>query len=383
MSTPTAVIRKPAKHQELTSALRALASSLAPGDRFPSQNELMRRYSVSDRTVLRSLDDLRRDGIIVRQVGSGTFVANNHPNVESASSTTRSETIAVLALASNPFFRHCVDALTGQAAERGLRVICHYANHAPDIPDALTLEALSPVGYLLFSHGLAPVAHAVQARGHRVVVVGMPPVDVAADLLCVGGDQEHGGALAAQYLLDLGHRRIGYLHRDVAREDLRRSRRFQGHCRALKAAGLDLECLPIFGKGDLDAWVSDPSIARQIFAEKDAPTAFAAWTDAEAVEWLSAFRAAEVRVPGDVSIIGYDAISNGALAHPALDTIDSHISAQVRHALELLTMKIPPVTTLISVTPTLLRRSSCAPPRTAVSRSGFGSERTRNQEVSL
>lgn len=50
------------KHEQLTAALRAMGEALRPGDRFPSQNELMRRFNVSDRTVLRSLDDLRRCG---------------------------------------------------------------------------------------------------------------------------------------------------------------------------------------------------------------------------------------------------------------------------------------------------------------------------------
>ena len=63
---PTKTTGRNTKHQALTRMLMELAQTLEPGARFPSQTELMRRYQVSDRTVLRSLDDLRRAGWIER-----------------------------------------------------------------------------------------------------------------------------------------------------------------------------------------------------------------------------------------------------------------------------------------------------------------------------
>src|SRR5688572_15004587 len=72
----TQVEGRQTKHEELTRTLRDLVRALPTGERLPSQTELMRRFQVSDRTVLRSLEDLRRDGWIVRRRGSGTFVAD-------------------------------------------------------------------------------------------------------------------------------------------------------------------------------------------------------------------------------------------------------------------------------------------------------------------
>lgn len=46
-----------------------------PGDRMPTESELMERYAVSRATARRALDDLRRDNIVERQPGRGTFVA--------------------------------------------------------------------------------------------------------------------------------------------------------------------------------------------------------------------------------------------------------------------------------------------------------------------
>src|SRR5262245_24188124 len=93
------------KHAELTETLLELVESLSPGERLPSQTELMRRYQVSDRTVLRSLEDLRRGGWIVRRRGSGTFVADPKARLHlpaglrpAGGRASESRTVAALAL---------------------------------------------------------------------------------------------------------------------------------------------------------------------------------------------------------------------------------------------------------------------------------------------
>src|SRR5438094_783543 len=113
------------KHEELTRTLRELAASLGPGERFPSQSELMRQYQVSDRTVLRSLDDLSRAGWIVRRRGSGTFVAEREPERSQPVAPAESQTIAALALTCTPsrFYQHCLDRLSVLVEEEGWSLV--------------------------------------------------------------------------------------------------------------------------------------------------------------------------------------------------------------------------------------------------------------------
>src|SRR5438067_9439632 len=123
---PTNSNRRTTKHEELTRTLMALAQSLQAGDLFPSQTELMRRYQVSDRTVLRSLDDLKRAGWIVRRHGKGTFVADpaerkSEPPAPPVAA--QSQTVGALALAYGPFYQHCVNLLSVQAEAAGLALV--------------------------------------------------------------------------------------------------------------------------------------------------------------------------------------------------------------------------------------------------------------------
>jgi GntR family transcriptional regulator len=66
----------PTSYRQIAAELRAaiLAGDYGPGDRLPSQPELVRRYGVTDRTAQRAIELLRGEGLVVAQTGKGTYV---------------------------------------------------------------------------------------------------------------------------------------------------------------------------------------------------------------------------------------------------------------------------------------------------------------------
>jgi DNA-binding LacI/PurR family transcriptional regulator len=151
----------------------------------------------------------------------------------------------------------------------------------------------------------------------RLVDSGMPIVlvDVHGDNVpSVLTDDVEGGRLATEHLLGLGHRRIAFIGEDPA-NDLGFSataKRERAYRAGMAAAGLDADPA-------LVAYCPhDKALAEQLAAGlltgADRPTAIFASSDVQALGVLAAARAAGLRVPEDLSIVGYDDIEVAAYA---------------------------------------------------------------------
>jgi DNA-binding LacI/PurR family transcriptional regulator len=101
------------------------------------------------------------------------------------------------------------------------------------------------------------------------------------------------------------------------------------------------------------------------FRRPDAPTGIVAWNDYEAVRCIRLLHHAGLRVPQDISIIGFDRLPVSEDCIPPLTTVDQHVESQLRAVMELLSRPTAPSPTQsIVVVPTLVSRASCAPPPT-------------------
>jgi DNA-binding GntR family transcriptional regulator len=76
--------RFPAKYQQIADYLRAQIAEgrLKPGDQLPGQLVLMDQFEVAMATVVRGLDELRREGLVGTKPGLGTFVLKREPSPE-------------------------------------------------------------------------------------------------------------------------------------------------------------------------------------------------------------------------------------------------------------------------------------------------------------
>lgn len=137
------------------------------------------------------------------------------------------------------------------------------------------------------------------------------------DLPTVKIDDELGGRLAAQHLIDLGHKDMvqvcGPLHVYGF------ERRQHGFSQALRRAGLDVQAT----RDQVDNLSVDYGLraARHLLAAKSLPTAVFAHNDETATGLLHGFVSAGLSVPRDISVIGYDDMPYSAVFNPQLSTI--------------------------------------------------------------
>jgi DNA-binding LacI/PurR family transcriptional regulator len=149
--------------------------------------------------------------------------------------------------------------------------------------------------------------------------------------------RDHRGAKqAVNYLVRKGHRRIAHIAGDQATPPGRL--RLESYRSSIIGAGLPLdEDLIVYGDFTRG---SATSLARQLMAHDEPPSAIFAANDTMAVDALLALDELGYRVPDDVAIVGYDDTTEAQLVRPQLTTVRQPVAEMGHVAAELLLERI-------------------------------------------
>ena len=192
---------------------------------------------------------------------------------------------------------------------------------------------------------------------HDLGVVGEKMSNIILDY-AVGIDE------AVRHLVSLGHSKI--VHIAGSHEIYSAGVRQQAFVDAMKKYFPDEPEIKIY-EGDF-RFEGGRHAAHQILSEPELPTAIVVANDLMALGAMQEFKGAGLRIPQDISIVGFDDISFASLSEPALTTVCSPRVEIGRRAFEALalTMEKPRQQGLEIRIPThLVERNSTAPPRPA------------------
>jgi len=121
-------------------------------------------------------------------------------------------------------------------------------------------------------------------------------------------DEVEGGKMATQHLIDLGHHKIAFIS-DVLNPDfqfLAMRERYRGYQTALRQNRIQID--PRYHLEAPHGQYEAKLLAEQLMQMEDPPTAIFAGSDTQAVGVLNAARELHIRVPEELSVIGYDGI---------------------------------------------------------------------------
>jgi DNA-binding LacI/PurR family transcriptional regulator len=159
-----------------------------------------------------------------------------------------------------------------------------------------------------------------------LAVIGWQVRDTQVDVVRTSDDR--GMRLAVEHLVELGHRRI--LHVDGGPGPVSTARR-RGYRSAMRRHGLDRHVRVVPGGINQE---DGATAARLLLDGDELPTAVVTYNDDVAAGLLESFSIAGVRVPADMSIIGWDDSSLARLPHLNLTTVHQDAAEMTRMAVE-------------------------------------------------
>ncbi len=224
-----------------------------------------------------------------------------------------------------------------------------------------------PIGVILVFSDLAAVEkHKLRSRGVNFVVVD-PADEPEPDVASIGSANWAGGLAAAQHLIELGHRRIGMI--SGPEDMLCAVARVDGYRSALERAGIGFDP-ELLRAGDFHV-EGGRRAAEQLLDLAQPPTAIFAGSDLQALGVYEAARPRGIRIPDDLSVVGYDDLRIARWVGPPLTTIRQPLLEMAETAARLLIRMAEdpdaPVNHRIDLATSLVIRESTAPPRDAVS----------------
>ena len=341
-----------------------MASKVQPGK--PTITDVARRAGVSKSLVslvMRGADHVSPER---RQaVNKAAAELGYRPNAMARSLVQRRTHLVGVMVSDlhNPFFADVVAGIQEQAARTGYKVLVNSGNRAAAREaDAMeTLLQLRADGIILGSPVLDDEVIGRASREVPIVLVGREAHGPAVD--SVTNDDRAGAEVAVEHCVSLGHRRIAHI--DGGHGAGAPARR-HGYEAAMKRLGL----------GDLVSVVSGTYTEEGghtgcllLLAQKPRPTAIFAANDLAAIGALNAIEESGLKVPDDISLVGYDNTSLAALRHISLTTIHQPRLEMGQLALSTLLERVDqdreePRRVILS--PSLVVRASTAPPREGV-----------------
>ena len=179
----------------------------------------------------------------------------------------------------------------------------------------------------------------------------------------IGATNWAGGLMATEHLIEIGHRRIGII---TGRPALLCSQaRLDGYQSALGRAGIPVDPSLIYS-GDF-RFEGALAAAQDMLALPDPPSAIFAGSDMQALGVYEAARLRKLRIPDDLSVVGFDDLPMSAWVSPPLTTIIQPLANMAamatRTVLDALGGRLDTSSNRVELTTSLVVQASTAPPR--------------------
>jgi GntR family transcriptional regulator of arabinose operon len=341
-----------------------LSGKLKPDQMIPSENELAALFNISRHTVRQAIGDMVKDDWLYRIQGKGTFVKSPDMKIENSS-----RTIGVITTyLSDYIFPHIIRGIESTLRNKGYRLLLSSTdNDKKKERESLETMMEYPLSGLIIEPTKSALENQnlhyyLQLQYNKTPFIMINERYPELDCPCIKGDDEMGGFLAAEHLIERGHRNIaGFFKTD----DLQGLNRMQGFIHAHNKHNV-----PISSAG-ITQYTTETSLTKPVEAAfdylqlTDRPTAFVCYNDQLAIRILEIIRQKGLRIPDDLSVVGFDDSALAVASEVKLTSVShpkAKLGTQAAESLiaEIEHKKANSQQDLVVITPELVIRESTA-----------------------
>lgn len=301
------------KHSMVKQAIqsRILDGTFLPHQKISSESELMKEFGVSRHTVRLALGDLVSKGWLYREQGAGTFCADRQANGAAADSTGQKNIALITTYISDYIFPSIIRGAESVLSEQGYHVTLFSTNNNHKTEREILEKILSGSfdGVIVEPTKSAisnpNINYYLNLERQNIPYVMINAFYDELEPLYVAIDDERGGFLQTEFLIQQGYRNIaGFFKTD----DIQGVKRMKGFLKAHRKNRIPIEPQNIITYYTEEKESKPAHELNQLLEhpKEGTPDALVCYNDQLALSLLNILREKNLRVPEDIAIIGYD-----------------------------------------------------------------------------
>lgn len=315
---------------------KILNGEMKYSEKLPTEQEIGDMFSVSRHTVRQSILELEKQGYIYREKSKGAFVEK----LVKEKRRNNKMIIVITTYLSEYIFPFLIKGIDEVLSKNGYDILLLSTNNDKEKESEQLKKLLE---YDVVGAIIEPTASALGNTNieyyESIARNNIPYLMINAaydknEQSYVAIDDEKGGYKICKYLIDLGHKKIAGLFKE---DDIQGIERKNGYLKALEENNIEIDNTIIGRFKTFEEEFYIDGFTRSLLSKEDRPTAIFCYNDKVAMNVIKAARELGVRIPEDLSVVGYD---NDETISAALDcgiTTISHPKEELgRKAAEML-----------------------------------------------
>lgn len=274
------------------------------GEKLPSEHSLMDQFNVSRNTIRQAFAELTSLGLIYKEQGRGTFSKYVPKN------RNEKRIVAVMTTyISDYIFPDIIFGIEEILSAEGYSMLLSNTNNNKEKETQLlkNIIAHDVCGLIIEPTRSAlanlnqPLFEELHAKGVKIVFINATYPDVPAASVLL--DDERGGFIATEYLLQLGHKRIAGIFK---KDDIQGIKRREGFAAALRQYQVEPDPALVLEYETANQTLQPYLLAKSLLRQPNRPTAIFCYNDQIAGMVMTAARDCDLQVPRDLSVVGFD-----------------------------------------------------------------------------